>query len=166
MSPDGHLAHWTAAVSPHRHHGVPRLVVSAVLAAPTPLHYIGPDQPTLVWGVAANAVAPWREPAPGWHTDPPASKDIGRGAWGTAGRELGALTLNGSRLTVHRCVLDLPWEGALRTEHGIAFKWLLGDSWHGDLTGGGNLVVSAAYAALWHDGACAPSLRQPAGRAW
>jgi hypothetical protein len=154
----GDLGHWVTAVLPHKDEdGKRRVLLSCVLAVPAPTHMAAPECAALIWGIAPDDTAPWQEPPAGWHTQPANSWDVGKGAWGTKADHVGAIVSNGSRLSVFRTVLDLPWKGSLRKESGLGFKWQLGDHWLGDGVMGANLLVRTSYAKAWHsrvEGAC------------
>lgn len=147
----GDVGHWVTAVLPHKDKdGKRRVLLSSVLAVPAPTHVAAPDQAALIWGVAPTDTATWREPPAGWHTQPATSWDIAKGAWGTKADHVGAIVSNGSRLSVFRTILDLPWKGSLKKESGLAFKWKLGDSWLCNGATGANLFVRTSYAKAWH----------------
>lgn len=149
----GVLGHWAAAVVPYAAgDSTQRLALSCVLAIPAPDANAAahPERTSLCWGVAPNARAAWEEPASGWFTRPEFSWDIARGAWGTKADAVSTIVADGSRLSVFRVVLDLPWRGATRRAAGVAFKWQVGNEWLGDVASGGNLAVRTSYASVYH----------------
>jgi hypothetical protein len=151
-SSHGVLGHWTVAVIPYESTSTPpvqRLALSCVLAVPSPTHVPAtPKRASLCWGVAPDGASAWEEPPAGWVTRPETSWDVAKGAWGTKAEPVSTIVADGSRLSVFRVMLDIPWRGALRRRAGVAFKWHLGDEWLGDVVTGGNLSASASFAKV------------------
>lgn len=150
----GDSGHWCAACMPHTDsNNKQRVLLSCVLAIPAPSHLDAPEAAAIIWGVAPDGAAAWQEPPNGWRTDPETSWDVAKGAWGTRAAPVGSIMSNGSRLSVFRAILNLPWRGSVRRESGVAFKWQLGKAWLGDATTGGNLCVRTSYVKAYHSSA-------------